>query len=84
MNLRLLAAASVAVLISTPAFAFHCPVDIAAIDEALAQDPALTAEQRAEVEELRAEGEDLHDGGDHGGAIAALHRAMEILGIAHE
>jgi hypothetical protein len=55
-----------------------------AIDDALAQTPALTEERIAEVKELRASGEDLHNNGQHGASIEALHRAMEILGTAHE
>ena len=64
-----------------PAVAFHCPRDMAAIDAALAENPALTAEQRAEVTKLRAEGEQLHNSGKHQESVDTLAKAMEILGI---
>ncbi len=84
MNVRLFAAASIAALISTPAYAFHCPTDMKAIDEALAQNPPLMEEQLTEVKELRIASENLHNKGKHGASIEALHRALEILGIAHK
>ncbi len=74
--------AAVALLaLAGPAFAFHCPRDMAAIDAALAENPALTAEQLAEVKKLRAEGEELHNSGKHQESVDTLAKAMEILGI---
>jgi len=67
--------------LSTGAWAFHCPADMAKIDEALAQNPELTSEQMAEVTSLRAEGEELHNAGKHQESIDTLAKAMEILGI---
>ncbi len=64
-----------------PAIAFHCPRDMAAIDAALAKNPALTAEQKDEVMTRRAEGEKLHKSGQHQDAVETLAKAMEILGI---
>ena len=45
--------------VSTSAFAFHCPMDMKKIDEAMAKNPQLTPEQTAEVKKYRAEGESL-------------------------
>ncbi|SEN82305.1 hypothetical protein SAMN04488103_10858 [Gemmobacter aquatilis] len=70
-----------ALLAATPALAFHCPADMAAIDAALAANPALTAEQLAEVTALRAEGEAQHVAGNHDASVATLAKAMAILGI---
>lgn len=78
---RYLAAAAF-VLIAAPAFAFQCPADMAKIDEVLAAGTTLSEEQLAEVNALRAEGETLHASGDHQASVDALHKAMEILGIA--
>lgn len=64
-----------------PAFAFHCPKDMAQIDAALAANPQLSAEQMAEVKKLRAEGEALHKAGKHQDSVDTLAKAMEILGI---
>lgn len=66
-----------------PAVAGHCPVDVKAIDAALAENPNLSETQLAEVKELRDQGEQLHNDGKHGESLDALHQAMEILGLEH-
>lgn len=68
-------------LLAAPAFGYHCPADMAQIDEALAANPQITAEQLTEVQALRAEGETLHTAGDHDGSVAALAKAKAILGL---
>jgi hypothetical protein len=78
---RAILAAAVSLMFATPAFAFHCPGYMAQIDEALAKNPALSAEQLAEVQTLRKEGEDLHNAGDHAKSVESLEKAMDILGI---
>jgi len=77
----MLLAAALALAIATPAFAFHCPADMAKIDAALAANPSLSAEQLAEVKRLRAEGEEYHKAGQHQESVDTLAKAMEILGI---
>lgn len=64
-----------------PAFAASCPKYMAKVDEALAANPSLTAEQLAEVQTLRKDGEDLHNAGKHAESEEALEKAMEILGV---
>lgn len=83
MKFRSLAIAAVVAIVSTPALAGHCPKDMKAIDEALAKNPNLTAEQMAEVTKLRAEGEVAHKEGRHGESLAQLEKAMGILGVSH-
>jgi hypothetical protein len=83
MKFRILAIAAAVAVISTPALAGHCPKDMKAIDEALAKNPTLTSEQMAEVTKLRAEGDAAHKGGSHGDSLAALEKAMAILGVSH-
>lgn len=51
MRIMLLLAA---LLFCGSALAFHCPMDMKKIDDALAAGPALSAEQLAEVKQLRA------------------------------
>jgi len=68
-------------LASTSAFAFHCPMDMKKIDEALAKQPALSTEQMAEVKKLRMEGETLHKAGKHQESVDTLAKAMKLLGI---
>lgn len=63
------------------AMAGGCPIAMGAIDAALDAIPDLTDEQRTQVAELRAEGEALHSGGDHGASMAVLAEAKAILGI---
>lgn len=76
-----MAAAAALFLAAGPAFAFQCPADIAKIDEALAGDPGLSEEQLAEVKQLRAEGEELHQAGNHQESVDTLAKAKEMLGI---
>lgn len=68
-------------LASSTAFAFHCPKDMKAIDEALAKNPKLSAQQLGEVKKQRADGEALHKAGKHQDAVDTLAKAMKTLGI---
>lgn len=78
---RTLAAAAILAFLATPALAMHCPADMAKVDAALAGNPQLSAEQLAEVQRLRAEGEEYHKAGQHQESVDTLAKAMEILGI---
>lgn len=80
MSIRKLLAVA-GLLASTSAFAFHCPMDMKKIDDALAKNPMLNAEQMAEVKKLRAEGETLHKAGKHQESVDTLAKAMKLLGI---
>jgi hypothetical protein len=80
---RVLSLAAVLAVLAAPVWAAHCPVDVRAIDAALAKDHGLSAEQVAKVKDLRDKGEALHNSGKHGDSIKELHQAMEMLGIAH-
>jgi len=68
-------------MISSAAFAFHCPADMKKIDEALAKSPKLTAEQMTEVKKLRADGETLHKAGKHQESVDTLAKAMKMLNV---
>ena len=72
MRLRLFAVATGLLLVSTGAFAFHCPADMKKIDQALAGNPKLTAGQLGDVKKLRAEGETLHKQGKHQESVDTL------------
>lgn len=72
---------SALMLTATTAFAFHCPMDMKKIDEALAKKPKLTEVQMVEVKKLRAEGEAFHKAGKHQDAVDTLAKAMKILGV---
>ena len=71
----------VALTFSTGAFAAQCPLDMRKIDAALEQEASLSASDRARVEQLRAEGEALHNSGKHGESVQKLGEAKQILGI---
>ena len=75
---RLLLAAVLAVAVVGPAGAFHCPADIAAINNALPK-ANLSAEDEAAVKALRDEGQALHDAGDHKASVDKLAEAMRII-----
>ena len=70
-----------AMLLSGGAFAMHCPADMKKIDEALAKNPMLSAEQMTEVKKLRADGEALHKAGKHQESVDTLGKAMKMLNI---
>ena len=81
MKIRSILVAVSLALASGTAFAFHCPKDMKAIDEALAKNPKLSAAQMAEVKKQRAEGEALHKAGKHQESVDTLAKAMKTLGI---
>lgn len=81
MHTRILALATILVLAASPAFARHCPMDMAQIDRVLAFNPKVSAEDLAEVKKLRAEGEALHKSGNHPDSEAKLEQAKKLLGI---
>ena len=66
------------ILLSAPAFAFHCPADVKAIDHAL-ETADLSAEQEAKARALRDEGEALHEAGQHKEAVDKLSEAMRLI-----
>jgi hypothetical protein len=76
-----LVAGAFAALLSSAAFAFHCPQEMKKIDAALASKPTLSAEQMAQVKQLRSEGEALHKAGQHQEALDTLEKAKKMLGI---
>jgi hypothetical protein len=82
MKLRILIAALGLSIASSVALANSCPTEMKKIDDALAKNPKITAEQKAEVEKLRAEGEQLHKEGKHKESVETLGKAEKILGIS--
>ncbi len=73
--------AAVLTLATSAALAFHCPADMRKIDEAMAKNPKLSAQQLADVKKFRADGEALHKAGKHQESIDTLAKAMKILDI---
>ena len=80
MELRTVVFLGMLTAFATPAMAGHCPVDVRAIDAALANNPTLSATELALVVAPRIHGNALHLS-DHGGSLALLHQAMEMLGL---
>ena len=78
---KLLAALALTLFMTGSAFANSCPTHMKAIDEALAKNPPLTAEQLAEVKQYRADGEKMHNEGLHAESVETLQKAEKILGI---
>ena len=79
--LRTMLLTGVLMLAVAPAFAFQCPVDMKAVDAALAGNSSLSAAQKAEVAKLRAQGEAQHKSGKHKGSVDSLAKAKKILGL---
>ncbi len=67
-------------LFAIPAIAGQCPADMAEIDAAM-ETAQLSEAKMAEVKALRAEGEALHNSGDHAASVETLGKAKEILGL---
>lgn len=66
---------------SSVALAHNCPNEMKAIDAKLGSASSLSAEDKAKVQSLRAEGEKLHKAGKHTESMQALRQAKEMLGI---
>ena len=81
MKLRSIVVALSLALASSGAFAFHCPKEMKAIDDALAKNPKLSEAQMTDVKKFRAEGESLHKGGKHQDSLDTLEKAKKILGV---
>lgn len=79
MRLVILAAVA-SFMFAGSALANSCPGLMTQVDDALAQNPSLTAEQLAEVQKLRADGEAQHSAGQHAQSMESLAKALEILG----
>ncbi|HXK53847.1 MAG TPA: hypothetical protein PK405_04105 [Hyphomicrobiales bacterium] len=77
---KTLVAAAAFAFIAGPAFAFHCPADMAKIDAAMTT-ATLDDAAKAKVTELRAQGEELHKAGNHEESVKVLAEAMAILGV---
>ena len=80
MKFRSMIVAASLALVSGGAFAFHCPKEMKAIDEALPT-AKLSAAQMADVKKYRAEGEALHKAKKHQESLDTLDKAKKILNI---
>lgn len=67
-------------LAAAPALAGSCPLEMGKIDAAM-ESASLSEADMTKVKALRAEGEELHDGGDHAASMMKLAEAKSILGI---
>ena len=81
MKLRSLMLGAGLLFAAANALAFHCPAEMKKIDAALAKNPALSAQQMADVKKHRADGEALHKAGKHQESVDTLAKAQKILGI---
>ncbi len=69
-----------AVLAPASVFAGQCPMMMKDIDAALTT-TSVSEEDKARVMELRQQGEQQHEAGDHAASEQSLAEAKEILGI---
>ncbi|MFT5503846.1 MAG: hypothetical protein ACI845_002016 [Gammaproteobacteria bacterium] len=65
---------------SSSVFAYSCPMDMRAIDNAIGNS-TLSQTDLEKVKALRTKGEKLHRRNDHGGSVNALAEAKNLLGI---
>lgn len=66
-------------LLSTALWAAQCPADMAKIDAMLQSNPPSDPAVLAEVQKLRAEGEELHNAGNHSQSVQVLGEALKLL-----
>jgi uncharacterized protein len=78
---RFSALAAGLLLAAAPAFAFHCPKDMKAIDDAMAKNPKLSEADAKAVKKYREDGEAFHKAGKHQESVDTLGKAMKILKI---
>ncbi len=67
-------------LLSSPAFAGHCPKDVKKINAAMSK---MDDKKMSMAKDAAAKGLALHKARKHREAIKVLHAAMETLGISH-
>ena len=79
-NLTLSVIALCASLTAGSVFAYSCPMDMKAIDDAILTS-TLSAAEIEKVNMLRVKGEQLHMDGDHDGSVKVLGEAKAMLGI---
>ena len=72
--------AGLAIGLSGPAMAANCPNDMAAIDKAM-QTAQLSDADKAKVQELRKQGEDQHNAGQHDESVKTLGEAKKMMGM---
>ena len=77
---RLILATAALLFLTVWASAGSCPAHMAKIDAAL-PGAQLSGPDKAKVEMLRRQGEELHKSGNHDEAVKALKEAMAVLGI---
>jgi len=70
----------VTLMFGSAAFAMHCPQDMARIDAILETDPPVDEAVLERVMELRTQGEELHNAGQHEESVAVLGEALGLLG----
>lgn len=68
-------------LASGAAVASSCPLQVKAIDTALASKTDISEDMLMKVKALRNEGEQLHKNGNHSESMSKLMEAKAILGI---
>lgn len=78
--MKIFATSALIVALATPALAFQCPADMAAIDAAIGN-ATLSEEDMARVNELRSTGEAEHLAGNHQASVDALAEAKALLGL---
>jgi len=77
--MRRLAVFLIAALLSAPLWAARCPADMAKIDAMLPSNPPSDPTVLAQVQKLRAEGEELHKAGNHSESVQVLGEALQLL-----
>ena len=69
----------IVIFASNLAYAGSCPLLMKEIDQLIEQSKELSKEQLAEIKQLRQQGEEAHNQGDHKVSEDLLNQALELL-----
>ena len=69
----------IVIFASNLAYAGSCPLLMKEIDQLIEQSKQLSKEQLAEIKQLRQQGEEAHNQGDHKESEELLKQALELL-----
>ena len=69
----------IVIFASNLAYAGSCPLLMKEIDQLIEQSKQLSKEQLAEIKQLRQQGEEAHNQGDHKESEDLLKQALELL-----
>lgn len=75
----ILTATALSIALAAPAFASQCPSLMKDVDAALEANAPADEQTLQQVKDLRAEGEALHEAGQHDASVDTLQKALALI-----